>query len=123
AHLTKASAPNATTLVVNYRQAAGNVLGQFQQFFILPKHIWAKHLGKKGAGLKTFANPAPVVGSGPFNLVKYTKNQITIFEPNKTYWGKKPKIQELGLQQFSNDDAMVQALKAHDLDAIETVPS
>src|SRR5215813_8746708 len=64
AHIKHASAPNATTLVVHYKQAAGNVLGQFQQFFILPKHIWAQHLGKHGAGLKTFPNIAPVVGSG-----------------------------------------------------------
>jgi len=123
AHIKNATAPNATTLVIHYKQAAGNVLGQFQQFFILPKHVWAQHLGNKGAGLKTFANPAPVVGSGPFNLVKYTKNQITIFKPNTSYWGPKPKVQEFGLQQFSNDDAMVTALKAHDLDAIETVPA
>jgi peptide/nickel transport system substrate-binding protein len=123
AHIKNASAPNATTLIVHYKQAAGNVLGQFQQFFILPKHIWAQHIGHKGAGLKTFANPAPVVGSGPFNLVKYTKNQITIFKANSSYWGPKPKADEFGLQQFSNDDAMVQALKAHQLDAIETVPS
>jgi len=123
AHITKASAPNATTLVVHYRQAAGNVLGQFQQFFILPKHIWAKHVGKKGAGLKTFANPAPVVGSGPFNLVRFQKNQIALFTRNDSYWGPKPKIQEFGLQQYSNDDAMVTALKAHQLDALETVPA
>jgi peptide/nickel transport system substrate-binding protein len=123
AHIKKATAPNATTLVVQYKQAAGNVLGQFQQFFILPKHIWAQHIGKKGAGLKTFSNSAPVVGSGPFNLVKYQKNQIALFQRNNSYWGVKPKIQEFGLQQFSNDDAMVQALKAHQLDAIETVPA
>jgi|SRR5215472_7796160 len=122
AHIKNATAPNATTLVVHYKQAPGNVLGQFQQFFILPKHIWAQHIGHKGAGLKTWPNPAPVVGSGPFNLVKYTKNQITIFQPNKSYWGPKPRVQEFGLQQFSNDDAMVTALKAHQLDALEVVP-
>ena len=123
AHITKASAPNATTLVVHYKQAAGNVLGQFQQFFILPKHIWAQHLGHKGAGLKRFANGAPVVGSGPFNLVKYTPKSIALFQRNSSYWGVKPKVQGFGLQQFSNDDAMVQALKAHQLDALETVPA
>jgi peptide/nickel transport system substrate-binding protein len=123
AHIKNATAPNATTLVVHYKQAPGNVLGQFQQFFILPKHIWAKHIGHKGAGLKTFANPAPVVGSGPFNLVKYTKNQITLFKPNTSYWGPKPKVGEFGLQQYSNDDAMVEALKTGGLDAIEAVPA
>jgi len=124
-HIKSASAPNATTLVVNYDVSPNPawVLGQFEQYAILPKHIWAKHLGKKGAGLKTFPNNAPVVGSGPFNLVKFQKNQIALFQRNDSYWGVKPKIQEFGLQQFSNDDAMVTALKAHNLDAIETVPA
>ena len=124
-HIKNATAPNATTLVVNYDEAPGPtwVLGQFQQFFILPKHIWAQQLGKNGAGLKTFPNNAPVVGSGPFTIVKYQKNQITLFKRNDSYWGTKPKIDEFGLQQYSNDDAMVTALKAHNLDAIEAVPA
>jgi peptide/nickel transport system substrate-binding protein len=124
-HIKSASAPNPTTLVVHYQVAPNPayVLGQFQQFFILPKHIWAQHLGKNGAGLKTFPNSAPVVGSGPFNLVKYQKNQIALFQRNSSYWGPKPKIDVFGLQQYSSDDAMVTALKAHDLDAIEAVPA
>ena len=124
-HVKNATAPNATTLVVNYDEAPGPtwVLGQFQQFFILPQHIWEKQLGNKGAGLKTFPNNAPVVGSGPFTLVKFQKNQITLFKRNDSYWGTKPKIDEFGLQQYSNDDAMVTALKAHSLDAIEAVPA
>src|SRR6476646_5956171 len=123
-HIKNAAAPNATTLVVNYDKAPGPtwVLGQFQQFFILPQHIWAQHTGNKGADLKTFANNAPVVGSGPFTLVKF-KNNIAIFKRNDSYWGTKPKIDEFGLQQFSDDDAMVTALKANDLDAIEAVPA
>jgi peptide/nickel transport system substrate-binding protein len=123
AHIARAEAPSPTTLVVHYKQAAGNVLGQFEQFFILPKHIWMKHTGQNGTGLKTFPNNAPVVGSGPFKLVKYQKNQIALFQRNDSYWGQKPQIDVFGLQQYSNDDAMVSALKAHDLDALETVPS
>ena len=111
--------------MVNYDKAPGPtwVLGQFQQFFILPQHIWAQHTGNKGADLKTFANNAPVVGSGPFTLVKFKKNNVAIFKRNDSYWGTKPRIDEFGLQQFSDDDAMVTALKANDLDAIEAVPA
>jgi peptide/nickel transport system substrate-binding protein len=123
AHITKADAPDPTTLVVHYKQAPGNVLGQFQQFFILPKHIWSKHTGNNGADLKTFANNAPVVGSGPFTLVKYQKNEIALFKRQDSYWGTKPKIDEFGLRMFSNDDAMISALKAHEIDAINVVPS
>jgi peptide/nickel transport system substrate-binding protein len=112
-HIKHASAPNATTLVVKYAQRPNPtyVLGQFQQYFILPKHIWSQHLGKNGAGLKTFPNSAPIVGSGPFNLVKFKQNNVAIFQRNDSYWGPKPKIDEFGLQQYSNDDAMITALR------------
>jgi peptide/nickel transport system substrate-binding protein len=124
-HIKHASAPNATTLVVKYAQRPNPtyVLGQFQQFYILPKHTWTQHLGKNGAGLKTFPNNAPIVGSGPFNLVRFKQKNVAIFQRNDSYWGSKPKIEEFGLQQYTTDDALVTALKAHDLDAIESVPA
>src|SRR5207244_7268637 len=84
AHIKNAKAPNATTLVVNYVQAPGNVLGQFQQFAILPQHIWSAHTGNKGADLKTFANNAPVVGAGPFKLTKFKKDDIALFQKNSS---------------------------------------
>ena len=122
AHIKHADAPNPTTLVVRYTAAPGNVLGQFQQFAILPKHVWASHVGKKGAGLKTFANSAPVVSGGPFKLVKFTKNEIALFQRNSSFYGPKPHIDGFGLRMFANEDAMVSALKAHEIDAIEEVP-
>jgi peptide/nickel transport system substrate-binding protein len=124
-HITGAKAPNATTLIVNYDARVNPtwVLGQFQQYAILPQHIWAQHIGKKGAGLKTFPNSAPVVGSGPFNLVRFKQNDVALFQRNASYWGPKPKVDVFGLQQYSNDDAMITALKAHDLDAVESVPA
>jgi peptide/nickel transport system substrate-binding protein len=123
AHIKNAEAPDPNTLVVHYKEAPGNVLGQFQQYFILPKHIWSQHLGNNGADLKTFPNNPPVVGSGPFTLVKYQKNEIALLKKNPTYWGTKPKIDEFGLRMFSSDDAMISALKSHEIDAINVVPA
>lgn len=123
AHITKAEAPNRTTLVVHYAAPAGNVLGQFEQLAILPEHIWSKYTGHKGADLKTFPNAAPVVGAGPFNLVKFQKDQIALFRRNDSFYGPKPQVDAFGLQMFSNDDALVAALKAHDIDAVEDVPA
>ena len=122
AHIKHASAPNATTLVVSYQAPVGNVLGQFQQLAILPQHVWSKYTGAKGANLKTFPNTSPVVG-GPFKLVKYTKNEIALFQRNDSFYGPKPQVDGFGLRMFSNDDAMVQALKAKEIDAIEDVPA
>jgi peptide/nickel transport system substrate-binding protein len=122
AHIKNAVAPNDTTLVIHYAQAPGNVLGQFQQFAILPQHIWSKHTGHKGADLKTFANNAPVVGAGPFTLTKFKKDQIALFQRNNSFYGAKPQVDAFGLRMFSNSDALVSALKAHEIDAIEDVP-
>jgi peptide/nickel transport system substrate-binding protein len=122
AHIKHASAPNATTLVVSYKAPVGNVLGQFQQLAILPQHVWSKYTGAKGANLKTFPNTSPVVG-GPFKIVKYTKNEIALFQRNDSFYGPKPQVDGFGLRMFSNDDALVQALKAKEIDAIEDVPA
>jgi peptide/nickel transport system substrate-binding protein len=121
AHIKNAVAPNDTTLVIHYAQAAGNVLGQFQQFAILPQHVWTKYTKHKGADLKTFANNSPV-GAGPFKLVKFKKDDIALFQRNNSFYGPKPQADGFGLQMFSNVDALVSALKAHEIDAIEDVP-
>jgi peptide/nickel transport system substrate-binding protein len=121
AHIKSAKAPNPTTLVVTYTKAPGNVLGQFQQFAILPQHIWSKHTGHKGNDLKTFSNN-PLVGAGPFKLVKFKKDNIALFQRNDSFFGEKPQADGFGLQMFTNEDALVSALKAHEIDAIEAVP-
>jgi peptide/nickel transport system substrate-binding protein len=121
AHIKNAKAPNATTLVVNYAKAPGNVLGQFQQFAILPQHVWSKHTGHKGNDLKRFSNN-PLVGAGPFELSKFKKDDIALFERNGSFYGPKPLVDGFGLRMFSNEDALVSALKAHEIDAIEDVP-
>jgi peptide/nickel transport system substrate-binding protein len=121
AHIKNAVAPNDTTLVIHYAQAPGNVLGQFQQFAILPQHVWSKYTKHKGADLKTFANNQPV-GAGPFKLVKFKKDNIALFQRNDSFYGPKPQADGFGLRMFSNVDALVSALKAHEIDAIEDVP-
>ena len=121
AHIKNAKAPNANTLVVHYSKAPGNVLGQFQQLALLPQHVWSKHTGNKGTNLKTFSNN-PLVGAGPFKLVKFKKDDIALFQRNSSFYGEKPKVDAFGLQMFSNEDALVAALKAHQIDAIEAVP-
>jgi len=122
AHITKAAAPNATTLVVHYATPVGNVLGQFQQLAILPKHVWATYAANKGKNLKTFPNGAPIVSGGAFILTKFKKDEIALFKRNPTFYGPKPHIDGFGLRMFSNDDALISAMKAHEIDGIESVP-
>ena len=122
AHIKSASAPDPNTLVVKYEKPVGNVLSQFQQLAILPKHIWAGYTGHKGADLKTFPNAAPIVSGGTFILTKFKKDEIALFERNPSFYGPKPHIKGFGLRMFSNDDALVSAMKSGEIDAIESVP-
>jgi peptide/nickel transport system substrate-binding protein len=118
AHVTGAQATSPTTLVVHYSRPVANVLAQFQGESILPEHVWKKYATGSGAALKTFANPAPVVSGGPFVLTKYVPNQIALFSRNPHWWGPEPHIKGFGLQFFTNDDAMVDALERGQVDFI-----
>ena len=126
AHVSSVVAENPTTVVLTYAKPVANVLSNLQQIPILPKQVWGKYATGSGSELKTFPNvptpSQPFVASGPFTVVKWTKGQITLFQTNPNWYGPKPHIDGFGLQQFSNDDAMVEALKNGDLDAIEGVP-
>jgi peptide/nickel transport system substrate-binding protein len=122
AHMASAKAPNATTVVVTYKQPVANALSQLQQIPILPEHIWAKYAAGNGKAIMTFTNNAPIVSGGPFILQKYTAKQIALFKRNPSYYGPKPHIDELGLQFFQTDDAEITALKSGQLDGIESVP-
>ena len=114
-----ATAPNATTVVLTYKQPVANVLSQVQQVPILPEHIWAKYATGNGKALTRFSNNAPIVSGGPFILDKYTPKQIALFKRNPTFYGPKPHIDGLGLQFFGTTDAMITALKSNQLDGVE----
>jgi peptide/nickel transport system substrate-binding protein len=119
AHLKSAVAPNATTLVLTYKRPVANVLSQVQQVPILPEHVWAKYATGNGKALTRFTNNAPIVSGGPFILTKYTPKQIALFKRNPTFYGPKPHIDGFGLQFFQTSDAMITALKSHQLDGVE----
>src|SRR6478736_7875202 len=119
AHMKSATAPDATTVVLTYKQPVANVLSQVQQVPILPEHIWAKYATGNGKALTRFQNNAPVVSGGPFVLTKYTPKQIVLFKRNPNFYGTKPHIEGLGLQFFATTDAMITALKSNQLDGVE----
>ena len=125
-HVKECSAPDPQTLVITYDQAVGNVLPQLQQFFVLPKHVWEQYAGNDGKDLKTYlpASDLPIVAAGPFTITQFEKKGTTIYEQNPGYYGDdKPHVDAVGLQYFTNADAMVEAFKAGDLDYIEDIPA
>jgi len=123
-HVKECTAPDPQTLVMTYDQPVGNVLPQLQQFFILPKHVWEQHLGNSGKDLKKVKpeDDLPLVAGGAFTITKHEKKGTTIYEKNPGYYGREPYVDAVGLQVFTNEDAMVAALKAGDLDTVDELP-
>jgi peptide/nickel transport system substrate-binding protein len=119
-----AKGPN--TVVATYSRPTGTALYDLGTTAILPRHVWQKYAAGNGAALKRFANQPsggkPLVSGGPFVLVKYQKDAVAVFQRNPNWYGPKPHIDGFGLQYFSNDDAMVSALKTGQVDVIEQVP-
>jgi peptide/nickel transport system substrate-binding protein len=126
-NLKSAKATDDNTLQLTYSTPVANVLSNLQQLPILPEHVWSKYASGNGKELKNYPNTPtssqPVVSGGPFELVKFQKNQIALFKRNPNWYGQKPHIDGFGIQFFANDDAMVTALKNGQIDAVEALPA
>ena len=83
---------------------------------ILPEHIWSKVNPKQAASGKYTNNP-PYVGSGPFKAVEWKKTSFVKLVKNPTWWGPTPKIDEIYFLAYTNDDTMLQDLRAGTVDA------
>jgi peptide/nickel transport system substrate-binding protein len=123
-HVKSFSAPDPQTLVIRYDKAVGNALPQLQQFYILPPQVWKSQIGPNGKGLKAYApeDHLPSVSAGPFTLNTYDKKGTSIFKRNPSFYGPPANVDAVGLEYFTNEDALLQAFKSGSLDMIDDVP-
>jgi peptide/nickel transport system substrate-binding protein len=87
---------------------------------IIPEHIWSKVSGE--AATSSFQNKPPIVGSGPFQTVEWSKGKYIRLEANKDYWGGAPKIDELFFENYKSADTMTADLKQGTIDAAVELP-
>ena len=105
--ITHVTATDPYTAVFTCTQPKANMLQMWVP--ILPEHIWSK-ISYKDAG-NTFENLPPVVGSGPFQVVKWVRHQYLVMDANKHYWGGAPKIDEVVFRSYTNADTMAEELQ------------
>lgn len=103
--------PDDTTLIITTKEPFPQLLSAY--VYILPEHIWSD-ISKKEA--KTFENYPDPVGSGAFHVTEWEKGQFFTLEANEDYWAGAPKIDRVTYRIFNNEDAVVQALKAGEID-------
>ncbi len=87
---------------------------------IVPEHIWSKIPGDKAA---TYNSKPPVIGSGPFQTIEVKKGSYVRFAANKDYWMGAPKVDEVILQIYTNQDTMAMDLKSGALDVAVQLPA
>jgi peptide/nickel transport system substrate-binding protein len=87
---------------------------------ILPEHVWSKLSTK--AMFTSFQNPAPVVGTGPFQVVKWVKGNDIQLKVNRYYWGPKPRVDQVVFSYYPNPQSMVWDLKSKNVSAIVDPP-
>jgi peptide/nickel transport system substrate-binding protein len=87
---------------------------------ILPEHIWGK-LSPQAAAT-TYVNKPPIIGSGPFQTVAFVKGSYVEMARNPYWYGKKPTIDQIYFEFYTNADTMVSDLKSGGIDGAWGVP-
>jgi peptide/nickel transport system substrate-binding protein len=65
---------------------------------------------------KVQPNTSPQVGTGPYELVKFTPGQQTVLKAFDGYWGAKPKSSDLIIRYYTKSSTMKLALQRGDID-------
>lgn len=113
------TAPDDETFIWKLKEPS-NAPSAIPYIPILPEHVWAPFDGKSSSDIKGY-DSMPQIGSGPFELTEWERGQVIRFAPNPEYIGGAPHIDELIFRIFENQEAMVTALKAGEIDAMNNL--
>lgn len=58
------------------------------------------------------------IGTGPYRLVDWKRDQYAILERNENYWGELPTLTRIELKLYPNENSRLSALKAGEIDAL-----
>jgi peptide/nickel transport system substrate-binding protein len=119
-HMADVQAADDHTVVITLDQPVPNFESQVMYTYILPKHIWEPYAGDLDAAV-AFQNEA-MIGSGPFRLKEFQQGEYYRLSANPDYYNGAPVIDEVIFQAYANEDALVQALRAGELDMITEMP-
>ncbi len=111
---------DATTLHVTLSEPVGNMEYLLMYVWILPRSVWD---GMSYDDIMEFEDLDAGIGTGPYKLVDWVEGEYLILEANDSYWRGRPTIDRVIWREYATEDAMVQALLAGEVDAIDVVPS
>ncbi|HTX82648.1 MAG TPA: ABC transporter substrate-binding protein [Streptosporangiaceae bacterium] len=104
-----ATAPNATTLVINFKQPVYTLLYYIANTPMIPENVWSK-VGNPA----TYADTDPI-GTGPYTLSSFTP-QAVILTANTHYWQGAPHVTKLEFPAYDSNTSANLALEQDQLD-------
>ena len=87
--------------------------------FILPESVWGEMTPDE---LLEYEELDATVGTGPYKVVEFVPNEYVILEANEDHWSGKPAIDRIVLREFSNNDAIYEALRSGEIDYADIMP-
>ena len=83
--------------------------------YIVPEHVWSQYDGQSLKEIRAVSGMNPVV-SGPFMLTEWTPGQGFTLSRNPNFWGPEPTVDRVDYRVYTNQEAMIQALKNGEID-------
>lgn len=102
--------PDDYTVIFKTQKPKANMLQNITP--IIPEHIW-KDVEEED--YEVFDNENPI-GTGPFILSEWKKNEYVSFIANKEYFKGAPNIEQLIYVVYANRDTMAQSIKLGEID-------
>jgi peptide/nickel transport system substrate-binding protein len=116
-----AEAPDATTLQIYLSAPVPNMISsKLLYLYIVPSHIWE---GMSAQDITEYNDSAATIGVGPYRYVDFRPGEYLILEAYENYWAGPPPVDQIIYQEYANEDAMIQALLAGEIDLITSVPN
>jgi peptide/nickel transport system substrate-binding protein len=104
-----ATAPNPTTLVINFTSSVYTLLYYIASTPMIPENVWSK-VGNPA----TYADTDPV-GTGPYELSSFSP-QAVILTANTHYWQSAPHVTKLEFPAYDSNTSANLALEQDQLD-------
>ncbi|MFI5393534.1 MAG: ABC transporter substrate-binding protein, partial [Myxococcota bacterium] len=86
--------------------------------YIVPEKVWSQYDGKGLRTIKSVEN-TPSIASGPFTLTDWNQGQGWTMERNPYFWGEQPALDRIEFRLYSNQEAMIQALRNGEIDVAD----
>jgi peptide/nickel transport system substrate-binding protein len=107
-------AADKSTLIINLDSPDGNFLTNLLMLRTIPKHIF-----EKIDDPKKFNEPACAIGCGPYKFAEFDRDAgLLRFQAFDDYYGGLPRVREIDIRMFKNQESMMMALQKGELDAV-----